>query len=313
MPVDELSRGTEGMALLIDERSEMTYVGLTPFFSEEPWLSIVDQATPSRSRRLPEPDRGIADPRREATAATDWIWAATARHGAGVGERPAPGVKSNICSIVSGEWRGSFPASLTHRSQAGTSAFSVVVPHSRRAGGPCVAHLYEPYAASSGHRRPSPHCYQAEASSAEPFSWSTRGCRGALPAAGRGSGSGGPGREVRGEGPGREGRRPCPWHSSPLLHQPAPGAWPSGSETQASWQWQSSGWTWTTSRSSPVPDTSWAGVTATALDGVDIVLLRLPFPARPAMARNLVARARERRAVLSWSPERGPGLRALTC
>jgi hypothetical protein len=48
----------------------------------------------------------------------------------------------------------------------------------------------------------------------------------------------------------------------------------------------------------PRPGHNWAGVVATALDGVDMVLLRLPFPARPAMARNLAARARERRAVL---------------
>jgi hypothetical protein len=48
----------------------------------------------------------------------------------------------------------------------------------------------------------------------------------------------------------------------------------------------------------PRPGHSWAGVTATALDGVDVVVLRLPFPARPAMARNLAARARERRSVL---------------
>jgi hypothetical protein len=48
----------------------------------------------------------------------------------------------------------------------------------------------------------------------------------------------------------------------------------------------------------PRPGHSWADVTAIALDGVDIVVLRLPFPARPAMARNLAARARERRAVL---------------
>src|SRR5580698_6853873 len=48
----------------------------------------------------------------------------------------------------------------------------------------------------------------------------------------------------------------------------------------------------------PRPGHNWAGVVATALDGVDVVLLRLPFPARPAMARNLAARARERRAVL---------------
>jgi type IV secretion system protein VirD4 len=43
MPVDEISRGKEGMALIIDESTTMNYVGLTPFFSEEPWLSIVNQ------------------------------------------------------------------------------------------------------------------------------------------------------------------------------------------------------------------------------------------------------------------------------
>jgi hypothetical protein len=43
MPVDELSRGREGMALLIDERSSMSYVGLTPWFDNEPWRSVVDQ------------------------------------------------------------------------------------------------------------------------------------------------------------------------------------------------------------------------------------------------------------------------------
>jgi hypothetical protein len=48
----------------------------------------------------------------------------------------------------------------------------------------------------------------------------------------------------------------------------------------------------------PRPGHNWAGVVATALEGVDIVLIRLPFPARPAMARRLAARARERRAVL---------------
>jgi hypothetical protein len=63
----------------------------------------------------------------------------------------------------------------------------------------------------------------------------------------------------------------------------------------------------------PRPGHKWAEIVATALDGVDLVLLRLPFPARPSMARNLVARARERRSVLvvlasekSW-PE-GPDL-----
>jgi hypothetical protein len=48
----------------------------------------------------------------------------------------------------------------------------------------------------------------------------------------------------------------------------------------------------------PRPGHRWASIAATALDGTDLVLLRLPFPARPSMAHNLVARARERRAVL---------------
>ncbi|MGO9344249.1 MAG: type IV secretory system conjugative DNA transfer family protein [Acidimicrobiales bacterium] len=43
MPVDELSRGREGMALLIDERSAMSYVELTPWFDRDPWRSVVDQ------------------------------------------------------------------------------------------------------------------------------------------------------------------------------------------------------------------------------------------------------------------------------
>jgi type IV secretion system protein VirD4 len=43
MPIDEISRGKEGMALLIDESSTMSYVGLTPFFSSEPWRSVVAQ------------------------------------------------------------------------------------------------------------------------------------------------------------------------------------------------------------------------------------------------------------------------------
>ena len=40
------------------------------------------------------------------------------------------------------------------------------------------------------------------------------------------------------------------------------------------------------------------------IDGVDLVVLRPPFPPRPAMARRLVARARERRSVLVVVPGR---------
>jgi len=48
----------------------------------------------------------------------------------------------------------------------------------------------------------------------------------------------------------------------------------------------------------PRPDATWAEVTAALIDGIDLVVLCPPFPPRPAMARRLVARARERRSVL---------------
>jgi hypothetical protein len=48
----------------------------------------------------------------------------------------------------------------------------------------------------------------------------------------------------------------------------------------------------------PEPGAAWAEVTAALVDGVDVVLLFPPFPPRPAMARRLVARVRERRSVL---------------
>ena len=48
----------------------------------------------------------------------------------------------------------------------------------------------------------------------------------------------------------------------------------------------------------PRPGPAWAEVSAALLDGVDVVVLQPPFPPRPAMARRLVARARDRRAVL---------------
>ena len=48
----------------------------------------------------------------------------------------------------------------------------------------------------------------------------------------------------------------------------------------------------------PRPDAAWAEVTAALIDGVDLVVLCPPFPPRPAMARRLVARVRERRSVL---------------
>jgi len=54
----------------------------------------------------------------------------------------------------------------------------------------------------------------------------------------------------------------------------------------------------------PRPGPAWAEATAAVLEGVDLVVLCPPFPPRPAMARRLVARARERRAVLVVVPGR---------
>lgn len=48
----------------------------------------------------------------------------------------------------------------------------------------------------------------------------------------------------------------------------------------------------------PRPGHSWAEVVSTALDGVDVVVVRLAFPARGSMARRLAAKALERRSVL---------------
>jgi hypothetical protein len=54
----------------------------------------------------------------------------------------------------------------------------------------------------------------------------------------------------------------------------------------------------------PQPGAAWAEVTAALVDGVDVVVLFPPFPPRPAMARRLVARVRERRSVLVVVPGR---------
>jgi len=54
----------------------------------------------------------------------------------------------------------------------------------------------------------------------------------------------------------------------------------------------------------PRPGVAWAEATAAVLEGVDLVVLCPPFAPRQAMARRLVARARERRAVLIVVPGR---------
>jgi hypothetical protein len=52
------------------------------------------------------------------------------------------------------------------------------------------------------------------------------------------------------------------------------------------------------------PGPAWAEATATLFDGIEAVLLCPPFPPRPAMARRLVARARDRHTVLVVVPGR---------
>jgi hypothetical protein len=54
----------------------------------------------------------------------------------------------------------------------------------------------------------------------------------------------------------------------------------------------------------PRPDAAWAEATAAVIDGMDLVVLFPPFPPRQAMARRLVARARERRSILVVVPGR---------
>jgi hypothetical protein len=52
----------------------------------------------------------------------------------------------------------------------------------------------------------------------------------------------------------------------------------------------------------PSPGPKWAEATAALLGGVDVVVLCPPFPVRPAMARRLLARTRDRGAVLLVVP-----------
>ena len=66
-----------------------------------------------------------------------------------------------------------------------------------------------------------------------------------------------------------------------------------------------------------VPPTRWATVVAALLEGVSLVLAEVPLGVRPGDARRLVARAREREAVLvvherpgQWPADAGLTLRA---
>jgi hypothetical protein len=60
----------------------------------------------------------------------------------------------------------------------------------------------------------------------------------------------------------------------------------------------------------PAPGRQWATVTAALLDGLDVVVVRPPHPARPSDARRLTARARHRRSVLVVLATSSGGLQA---
>jgi hypothetical protein len=67
LAVDGLGRGRPGMALVIDDRNRMGWVGLTPWFASEPWRTMVlgrDRALPGELGRAP--GRGLGQAR-EAT------------------------------------------------------------------------------------------------------------------------------------------------------------------------------------------------------------------------------------------------------
>jgi type IV secretory pathway TraG/TraD family ATPase VirD4 len=53
LAVDVLGRGRPGMAMVVDERNRMGWVGLTPWFASEPWRTMVE------GRELERPEPGL--------------------------------------------------------------------------------------------------------------------------------------------------------------------------------------------------------------------------------------------------------------
>lgn len=58
LPADVVSRGQPGMALMVNEKNEMGWIQLTPWFSHEPWRTVVMGA----GRQLSGPDRPERQP-----------------------------------------------------------------------------------------------------------------------------------------------------------------------------------------------------------------------------------------------------------
>ena len=47
LPVDVIARGQPGMGLVVDDRNQMGWIRLTPWFAAEPWRSTVSAARDS--------------------------------------------------------------------------------------------------------------------------------------------------------------------------------------------------------------------------------------------------------------------------
>ncbi len=65
LPVDELSQGRPGSALVVGDRNRMSWVRLTPYFAEEPWRTATRAGPglePGRERLGPERDLEGRDP-----------------------------------------------------------------------------------------------------------------------------------------------------------------------------------------------------------------------------------------------------------
>ena len=56
LPVEELGRGQPGMAVVVDERNALGWIGLTPWYAHEPWRSMA--RTPDLERRFEGPELG---------------------------------------------------------------------------------------------------------------------------------------------------------------------------------------------------------------------------------------------------------------
>jgi len=59
LPVDVVARGQRGMGLVVDDRNQMGWIRLTPWFATEPWRSTVLGAREISGPRRPDPSREL--------------------------------------------------------------------------------------------------------------------------------------------------------------------------------------------------------------------------------------------------------------